>query len=460
LSDRSPPDLRQSSIFDILVIFALVLGIIPSLTALSEGYRETLPGIAGLTGPLNPLKFLVPILAVFVAVRARALPTGPMKRAILGIGAAWVVGTLGTGIAARACGFPGAFIREWAAITVGLLAGFALVLLPEKKRGSVYIGWFAIVFLSAFLDAVFPQAIDWLYAHVFDPDTRKLDFAETGIRVLTGIYGRQSLAKLLAWLPWLAFPAFVDRVGARKREQAIFGGWAAIALLSGVILATSQRGPTGGAFVALAVFGIHLLRFESLRSRLALGIGGAIVLASLSVALFVPRAIVAPRVLGEAASADAKSAEILRTSESNAGFRAKMTRASLAAIARAPLGNACLPDSYFQSYGLIHGAHSHNLFIEQFRSRGWAWGALHLALWIFSGLGFWRTRTIRSAAFFAGWCAIVVSGLVDHPWFVLNQSIVLGAYLVEGVVSFSSSRLANPAPSAASPRVAISGDPR
>ena len=112
-----------------------------------------------------------------------------------------------------------------------------------------------------------------------------------------------------------------------------------------------------------------------------------------------------------------------------------MARVSLDAIREYPLGNACLPKSFFTERK-ISEAHSHNLFLEQFRSRGWIWGLLHLGLWLLAGFAFFRRSDARASAYLAVLTAIFICGFVDHPWFVLNQAIVLGAVLVDGVVQY------------------------
>src|SRR5690606_37493170 len=110
---------------------------------------------------------------------------------------------------------------------------------------------------------------------------------------------------------------------------------------------------------------------------------------------------------------------ILNTTEENAKFRVGMAAASLESIRENFWGDACIPKEFFSSRGL-NEAHSHSLFLEQFRSRGWVWGAIHLLLWLIAGLSFFRGSDLRSSAYLAAFTAIFVSGLVDHPWFVLN----------------------------------------
>ena len=425
---------RGGQIFSSLLAIVIIAAILPSFTALSESYTQMFPDIASRTGPLNPFKFFTPFLFIFVAVDLYKIRDRSERRGYFLLGGAWVIGTLFTTLAASRCGFPSMFLREWATITLGLLVGIALRVFPPGLRDRVFFGWLALVFLAVLLDLFLPTSIDWLYAHVFDPETRKWDLLETGVPALTGVFGRQSAAKLMAWLPWLSLPLVFKRP---KRD--LYLALAAIGVWSGLILATSQRGPMLASFGALFVFGVHRAWRERdpqflVGTAFAIGIGFA------SIFVTVPYKIIGPRLLHqppvESTGAPVKnSKEILEASEHNAHFRYAMARVSLDAIREYPLGNACLPKSFFTERK-ISEAHSHNLFLEQFRSRGWIWGLLHLGLWLLAGFAFFRRSDARASAYLAVITAIFICGFVDHPWFVLNQAIVLGAVLVDGVVQY------------------------
>jgi hypothetical protein len=131
----------------------------------------------------------------------------------------------------------------------------------------------------------------------------------------------------------------------------------------------------------------------------------------------------------------AESNQLRTISEANARYRVGMNRVSIEIIRNHPFGDACIPKAFFSERGMSEG-HSHNLVLEQFRSRGWVWGLTHLGLWILAALAFFRRRDVFASGLLAACAAVFVCGLVDHPWFVLNQAIVLGAVLVEGVVSY------------------------
>lgn len=425
---------KKVNIFSGITVLILILAILPSFTGLSESYTLALPALASKTGPLNPLKFFAPFLLAFVVLGFFRLRDPRLRRGILVLGAAWAVGTVFTLIAASRCGFPPMFLREWASISLGLLVGVALRFLVPTLRDRVFFGWMVILFSTVALDLLFPSSIDWLYAQVFDPETRQGDVAETGTRALTGVFGRQSAAKLMSWVPWLVLPAFF-RVSRRSGYIAL----AALGIWSGLILATSQRGPMFAAFAALLVFGIHRAACE--RKWKPFFITAAVICVGfLSIFITVPSTIVGPRLLNTApvlSSGEpiANAEQILKTSEHNARYRLGMTHVSVDSIRTHPLGDACIPKSFFAERGMAEG-HSHNLVLEQFRSRGWIWGLVHLALWILAGIAFLRARDLRASCSIAALAAIFVCGLVDHPWFVLNQSIVLGAVLVEGIVRF------------------------
>jgi hypothetical protein len=420
--------------FTLILAIVLVAAILPSLTALSASYFATLPGIAAKTGPLNPLKFFAPFLFVFVAVSVFRVRRKEERRAYAILGVAWGVGALCTFIAARRCGFPSMFLREWATLSLGLLVGTALRFFRPKLRDAVYLGWFAIVFIAIALDLFSPSAIDWLYARVFDPETRIWDIPETGAHALTGVFGRQSAAKLMAWLPWLVTPM----VG--KRFPKHLWVWVlGVGVWSGLILATSQRGPMIASFAALIAFGLHRAWREKKPGALRVSIVAAVI-GGAAIFLVVPSSIVGPRLLHRVPVATTGAPvpngdRILRTSETNARFRWGMTQASLDSIRGHPLGDACIPKEFFAAHGVNEG-HSHSLFLEQYRSRGWLWGTIHLLLWLGAVMGFIRSRGLKASAGAGALVAIFVCGLVDHPWFVLNQSIVLGAVLVDGVIAY------------------------
>ena len=103
---------------------------------------------------------------------------------------------------------------------------------------------------------------------------------------------------------------------------------------------------------------------------------------------------------------------------------------SLEQIATQPLGNACITEEKFRERGLTV-THAHNLFLQQFVGRGWLWGIAHFLLWIWAFTRALRSRRIEGHAWAAACISMSVGGLFDHPWFVLNHSILLCIVLLE-----------------------------
>lgn len=406
-----------------LVSFILVLGILPSWTALSEAYQQAWPSLYRLSGPLNPLKLGAPILLLYCWQNRRAWPL----RFWLWIGAFTGAYLLFSGISGYRCGLPPLFMREASVATVGLLGAIAAILLPKRAWFVVLAGWCLAIYGAAFLDQFFPASVDWLYAHIFDPQTRSADVIEVGRRVLTGVFGRQSLAKFLAWLPWLLWWGWVLRGRNGRGVRLAFLSFAILS--TGMILMTSQRGPLVGALAGWIALGAHR-GIRGGNSRQAGLAGIALILGVIATAVFVPQDVLIPRVTSTLGLEQSNT--IGRIAQGNREFRQRITRFSLGVVMREPLGNACIPMQAFVDAGLADKHHSHNLMLEQFRARGWIWGLLHLALWLGAWTRTWLRRSEEAALGFAGLTAIIVSGMFDHPWFVLNQAMILCLFLLLG----------------------------
>ncbi len=419
---------RTRTLVENTLLFLIAIGIFPSLIALSATYSEVYPDLYRWTGPLNPGKLLLPVLFLwFLAYGISTIGSGWSKALLV----AWSIGTLSTFWAAYRCDFSPLFIREWVNLSIGLASGYFLSVVSERKQERVFLFWFGVILASVLLSIFFPSLIDWSYENIFGPETRKGDVGEAGEKLLTGIFGRQSLAKLMAWTPWLVLPFFLRL--ARSQVIPLMG----VGLFIGLILATSQRGPTLAAFLAMAAFGVHRI-WHARKLKSGAPAFTALIVAVVSLFLFVPTEILRPRVTSafvEPENPSVTEREHIAAARDNASVRTKMTVASLDVIREFPLGNACLPESFYTERGLFV-SHSHSLFLEQFRTRGWLWGFLHLALWLFAGLALWRGSDLRSASYFAGWVAVVVSGFFDHPWFVLNHALILGVYLALGARYF------------------------
>jgi len=336
------------------------------------------------------------------------------------------VGTVATIWAARSCPAPPVeSIREWAAISLGALWATALLALAPKFRITVVATWIALIGLIVGLDFLFPEAIGWSYENIFDPNTRWYDQTQVqGTWLLTGVFGFQSLAKLLSWLPWVLL-ASMPWVIADDRRIRI---WLLLAiLLTGSILSTSQRGPLLGATLAwIAFFSHDFVRRHHNRWKVLLPI--ALLGMAFITYAFTPSSILGGRVEALVNNEKAET-DVGKNASYNVNFRKIMWGLSLESILRKPLGNPCIPDEEFLARG-IHRTHAHNLFLHQYRERGWLWGSLHLALWIAALLSAWLSRRPEASALFGGIVCIVSQGMFDHPWFVLNHSIVLWFFLL------------------------------
>jgi hypothetical protein len=432
-----PPGGLLSALVTAVAAGIIALGILPSLTALSAGLRESVPAVARYFGPLNPLKLGAPVLLLHVWLFRQSLP----RTLLWVLGGAIAVGTGSTLIAAGACGFPPEILREWSVIVLGLVAALSLALQPRVLQVGILLVWAAVIYGSTLLEVSLPASIDWLYAEVFDPNTRALDIAETGRRVLTGVFGRQSLAKLLAWTPWLllAYSAAPGHATRRWLKPVL---WGLAVVSTGAILATSQRGPFVGALAGWIAFVLyHGVRLRN--RKLAWLAAGALLVSLAATAVLVPRPLLETRVrslLGVSRPDDS----FAKQADAHRSFRVAMTLFSLKTIATHPLGNACISDQEFLEAGISHFNHSHNIVLQQFRERGWAWGLCHLALWLAAILGAWKLRSEAGAALVAGLVTVLALGMFDHPWFVLNHSMMMWALMIPGVSAALTSEARRP----------------
>ncbi len=406
-----------------LVTWVLALGILPSFTALSTEIINAYPGLGKYLGPLNPLKIALPILIGFVWLHRKAIPKKLTKILV----ASFAIGSVASVIAALGCQTSVAiFYREWFVMILGCLAGMCFLLLPKKNVKKIVLVWAVIVFGSGLLEVIAPSSIQWLYAHLFDPNTQEGDFREVGRSVLTGVFGRQSMAKLLSWIPWLLVLVFWNRPRANNR-------WLVVLVVVGFasIFGTSQRGPFLAALMGCLVFAGHQFWINKNKRHAAWGVG----VFALSIVLsFVvtPRDIWAPRVKSLVGAPAKPRDEVQRIAEGNIRIRQQITAFSFQQIARHPLGNACIAQEEFDLAGLPV-AHSHNLFLEQFRSRGWIWGLVHAGLWAVAFWGAWRSRGPLGSTLSGALATVLIGGVFDHPWWVLNHAMILGIFLVSGL---------------------------
>lgn len=395
------------------IVVILIAGLLPSMPGL-------IPGLP-FTGPINLFKLALPVLFYFLWKNRREVD----GRLLRWLGLAIAIGTAGTLIAAARCGFPANVIREWGVICIGLLSGVAVFLLTPRQRSRVALGWAAILYGACLVDVLLPSVTDWLYLNVLDPKTRIWDNLEMGQRALTGIFGRQSAAKLLALMPWVLL-LFLP---ARKRSFWLIG--ILFSVSTAAILGTGQRGPFVAALVAIVVFALyHAIR---LGNRKVLWMcAGSVLAVSVMVVTFVPSNIWETRLRSLLGLTHPEATTQASGADYNRALRIRLFDFSLQQIASSPLGNACVPEEEFDA-AKIHPTHSHHLILEQFRMRGWVWGMLHLFLWLAAFIGPWLSRSRRAATVMSAVTVVLVSGLFDHPWAVLNHAIILGVILVAGL---------------------------
>lgn len=399
--------------------FALAIGILPSFTALSGVIAHSIPSLARYLGPINLLKVLFPFLFLQIWQNRAIL----QPRVLQFFGALLLLGTLFTAISAASCHAPPTLLREWAVMVIGVGAAISFTLLPRRQMAITLATWLLFVYGAVACDLLFPQFIDWMYTHLFDPDTRKFDAMATGHRLLSGVWGNQSLAKILSWLPWIALAFGGERLGRRNARM----GWFIFSIAStALVLKTSQRGPFIGALCAWIAFALHRY-FRFREKKIAVAALVSVLMSVTGAIAIVPMDMLEARFKSMMGYDDVK-VHALRAANENVYFRKQMFKLSLDQIATHPFGNACLPDQVYADYG-IYPAHSHHLFLQQYRDRGWIWGTLHLLLWLGALALAWRSSKIGSSGLFAGVVCVIVQGQFDQPWFVLNQAMLLGVIL-------------------------------
>jgi hypothetical protein len=385
------------------------------------------PHLAGYLGPVNFLKLGTPFLLLWLGVRRVDLP----KRTSYVLAASLAVLFFATLLSGLRCHFPSPLMRETASITLGLIAAGSFLLLGPRQKIWTFWIWGIVIYGSAFLDKLSPSTMDWFFLNVSDPNTLGSDFSELGQRALTGVFGRQSMAKILAWTPFI-FLAFSSQTSEalKKNSQRLLFILGTIS--TGLILTTSQRGPFLGAIVGWCIFGLHQL-IQGKNRRLALMAASAIGASLVVTAILVPHSILMPRIqsmfVGESDN------PYTQTAIENQGSRLRMWKLSFDVVEHNPLGDSCIPLERFSSMRL-NPFHAHNIFLQQFRERGWLWGFVHMALWILALVGAWRSRDAKSSFLVAGLATILVLGMVDHPWFVLNQAMMIGILLIAGLKKY------------------------
>lgn len=419
-----------------VITAVLAVGILPSFTALSAPWYEAL-GVSGqLVGPINPLKLALPFLLLFLILNRKRLfeflPIRIWLILIMGYG----IGTLTVFYGLSQCEWRTQLLRDWVLHLAAAGWGLAFFMLKRPQQNLVLVAWLVWVVLACVIDWIFPDFQNFLYAQIFDPQTRTWDQLEVG-DVLTGVFGRQTLAKFLAWLPWFLPLLFTPSSRFPQKHFHFMAGMAAVLVFAGVVLATSQRGPFLSVLASSAICLALYARREGLRkSTLALMMTGFIVAVSSLTILFVPQQILESRV--RSLIGLTPQGRLGQQADSNTQFRRNMISFSLDVIRENPMGKACIGNWDFWNRGTM-AAHAHHLFLQEYRSRGWFWGTFHLLLWLAAGWFLYRSLAHDWATifWFGGFLSIVFTGQFDYPWMALSQSLVIWVFLWKGLSSGS-----------------------
>lgn len=400
-----------------IVSAILVLAMLPSFTALSEHLYSAFPLLGKYFGPLNVVKLFCPLLFVFIWNERKRVP----RTLWLWIAASVVLLELGTFTSLLPCGFIPGVLRENAVILIGCVAAFAMLLLPERNRRVIVGAWLGIVVSGVLLNIFFPEQLSWVNQTFFDP-IRQVPTDEYGRASLLAFYDVASLGKLMVWLPWIGFWVLFKEPSRTEGQGRIYG-YLSLVLLSGVAsLATNQRGPFLGILLGCLAFLAHRAMVE--KNKNVLKFGGLLVVASLMlIPVIVPKELVEKRLVNLFGSGQT-------TAWNSSHDRLALWKFALHKIPGAPLGKGCYSLQEYADAGVIHPGHSHNLFLEQFLSRGWFWGAFHVFLWFSALIVAWRLKSVAASALVGGILTTIGLGMVDHPWFVINHAILLSMFLL------------------------------
>jgi hypothetical protein len=416
-----------------LITGVLAVGILPSLTAISNHlYRAV--GISGeLVGPINPLKLTLPFLAIFLGLNFRRIREFISNKIWIALTIGYAIGTFSVLWGASRCEWSPMLLRDWMLHIASAMWGIAFLLLEKKQQRVVLFSWLGWVVTSCLMDWLAPSFQDWLFNNVFDPQTRAYDPLEVG-EVLTGIFGRQSLAKLLAWTPWF-FALLLPRTEESPKKHFYFvAGMTGVLVCSGLVLATSQRGPFVSILAAALLILVLYARREGLqRQTIGLLIFGFLVCAGSLTVLFVPQPILESRVRSLVGLPP--TGFLGRQAEQNIDFRRNMMALNWEVIRENPMGKACFPDPWFFWHRGTMVAHAHHIFLQEYRARGWLWGTFHMLLWLAVGWFLYRSLPLawENIFWFGAYLSIFFTGQFDYPWMALSQSIVLWIVLWKGL---------------------------
>lgn len=414
-------------IIERILVWLLIAGILPSITApfytLSGNDLEVSTVIFPFTyiGPFNGLKFFfwLPLLYLYRSRQNLKLKNVSILVACL------FVGTVATVVSALQCApLPKQSFKEWAVILITSVYALSFLLMRIENQLFVAKAWVMLIFSFTFVDLLAPTVSNYLVKHLFHPMAH-FDMSELGYRALASVWGRQSLAKLLCFVPWVWFCVY------RKVN------WVSIsALILAIPLsaATTQRASVIAEVGAVLVFlGVYFGR-RVFHAKILGSIFLGFIFLGASSLLIVPKRIWEPRVASfylREIPPEKVDEVAWQSAFANRDYRLSTLKFSLGIIKENPMGNACIPLETFTAAGFPMPRSSHNLFIEQYRERGWIWGTVHLLMWILSTAATFKIknlldRSLRLGALTAVW----ITGMFDHAWQVINHALFLWIILL------------------------------
>ncbi len=404
-----------------VLTLVIAMGILPSFNAL----RDQLPATIGnIVGPLNFLKLALPAFFLFIALNWNRIPKTGKWSLVSFIG----LGSVVTYVSNQTCDTSSMHFREWAVMSTGMIAACSFALLSTQYQRFILFFWVSVLSTALLINYASVDLLNMIHRNIFDP-SRVLAPDQF---LLQGFYDIASFGKLLSWAPWLLG---IGICLGRKRlpSQALFVFVVLNLVFLIFSLRTTQRGPLLGGVLAMVVATIHYARnqknFRILYQVAAVGVAVALI-----GAVLLPREIIDKRI--KPILTRNWDSEVLRKDESRSSIsqRSLIWTYAKKSISEYPLGTTCIDRIEFKRKGIeLWTAHMHNEFLEQTRSRGWLWGAFFTCFWIFSWLTYWRRRDPVATLFLGGLTCVIGLSLVDHPWFVLNHSVVIGVFLLSGL---------------------------
>jgi hypothetical protein len=370
-------------------------------------------------GPINLLKLSGPLFIFYVWKNRSRLEPSFLRFAAMMI----AVGSLSALYAGIRCGSPTFDLREWGAMLLGCFAGACVAILPKRKALTICSSWIGIVLLSVGLELIAKNALKWIIVHFFDPTRGDLD-----PHGLMGFWDIASLGKLGLLAAWtFGYALFRSPALQSRLKWPLFAATTVIMFL--VVVGSTQRGPMVG--FAAGVFAFMFQEFRRTRNWKIIGtVSGLAVAAAAAAFLVIPSEHLMPRLRSMFFLQD--NSYYGQESAKSRDQRIRISKLTFATIAQYPMGNACIPSETYLKYDLdpTHHGHAHSLILQQYRARGLVWGTLHLIFWIWALLAAFKRKSIEGSVLFAGLCAVFVLGLVDHPWFVVNQATMIGTLLL------------------------------